>query len=296
MQMQRLLPMSFSFQLPVPGFILYPLPFILPLITAPVEIRGYSQAGASPGAIGSRAILIEVDGGSSTTAGTGRTNVDGLFRFTGTADGSSLSGIAIISTGPSVEAIAIEPGGSDIHIWGNYIGLLAGGLSPAAANFNGDDGVLIGSYQATSGAFSDIVIGTDGDGVNDANEGNVTSNSADPTNGGDGVQIGRLGATYTYTSIRISGNFIGLRADGITAAPNGVNTPGVSPPNGSDGINAISASNMLIGSNGDGISDILERNVVSGNFCNGIEVSSGNNNRISGNYVSTDKNGDCFHC
>lgn len=265
----------------------------LPIMTSPVAINGYSQSGAAQGAIGSRTILIQVDG-NSQTAGGGRSGSDGangLFRFTGGASGSSLSGLSIYNTGESVEAVEIEPGASNMHIWGNYIGVLANGSSPAtSADYNGDDGVMLGAFAQTTGSFSDIFIGTDGNNVNDANEGNVVANSAGST-GGDGISVGiSSSVTYTYSNIRICGNYIGVAADGITPAPNGIATT-VMVTQGADGINLLNAANVLIGSNGDGISDTEERNIISGNYGHGIDVTGGSNFRIGGNYIGTDKNG-----
>lgn len=259
---------------------------LLPTITGPTSINGYSQPGAAQGAIGSRTILIEVNGNSIT----GR---DGLFRFTSTAGGSSISGLSVYNTGSSTDAVAIEPGNANIHIWGNYIGLLANGSSPAAAaDFNGDDGIFLGDNSVTSGSFTNIIIGTNGDGTNDANEGNVIANSADGTNGGDGIQLGTDVASYTWTSIRIAGNYIGLAANGTTAAPNGLSAIGATETNGFDGINIKSAANVLIGTDGNGTSDTLERNIISGNTGNGIEISKTSSFiNIAGNYIGTDKNG-----
>lgn len=260
---------------------------LLPLIAGPTVIDGYTQTGAVQGAIGSRTVMIAIDGGSQAGSR------DGLFRFTSAANGSSLSGLAIYNTGSSTEVVLIEPGSSNIHIWGNYIGLLPNGTSPAAsADFNGDDGVFLGDYSTNTGSFTNITIGTNGDGTNDINEGNVLSNSNEATNGGDGIQLGTATAAYTYTNIRISGNYIGVAADGVTSAPNGRLDAGVTHSNGQDGINIKSASNILIGSDANGTSDILERNIISGNRDNGIDISGTSSNiSIAGNYIGTDKTG-----
>ncbi|WP_221391115.1 Ig-like domain-containing protein [Dyadobacter sp. NIV53] len=268
----------------------------LPLITGPTTINGYSQTGTAQGAIGSRTILIQIDGGSQTTGGTrGASTNDGLFRFTGTADGSVVSGLSIYNTGDGNEPILVEPGVSGMSIWGNYIGVLASGVSPASsADYNGDDGIFVGLNGTATGTFTNIFIGSDGDGVNDANEGNVISNSAGST-GGDGIELGFIGSTYTFTNIKISGNYIGLQADGLTAAGNGLPTIGAGEAAGQTGIvmaGTALASSVLIGTNGDGTSDVLERNIISGNNGTGIGVVGGINNlKIDGNYIGTDKTG-----
>lgn len=255
---------------------------LLPIITGPVSINGYTQPGSAQGAIGaSRTILIEINGGDVS----GR---DGFIRFGAAAAGSSLSGISLYNTGSSVEAIQIEAGCSNVHIWGNYIGLLAGGTSPSAAQMNGDDGILLADYAVSTGAFSNIFIGTNGDGTNDAAEGNAIANGA-KANGGDGIEIGGAGISYTYTNVRIAGNFIGLAADGTTIAGNG-NLSGTNPQ-GLDGILLLSASNIIIGTNGDGISDALERNVISGNTGHGIDCITSSNTKIAGNYIGVSSAG-----
>ncbi|MDX1428668.1 MAG: DUF4347 domain-containing protein, partial [Rhodothermales bacterium] len=89
--------------------------------------------------------------------------------------------------------------------------------------------------------------------------------------GDDGIQLRTSNNT-------VSGNFVGLRADGITAA-------GV----GDDGIDFnSSASNNLIG----GLT-AADRNVVSGTASVGINLgtSGASDNIVVGNYVGTDKSG-----
>jgi|GEM_PF-1106616 len=279
------------FNIPGGGVQTITLTQLLPLITDPVHIQGYTQPEAAAGPIGSRTINIQVNGGNTTTTPSGRTAGDGLFRFTSGAGGSSISGLSIYNTGSSTEAIQLQQGLSNVHIWGNYIGVLANGSSPSSsAEFNKDDGILLGNYDADSGSFTNITIGTNGDGANDANEGNVISNAADAVGGGDGIQLGTANGTYTWSNIRISGNYIGLAADGITAAPNGINEGDA--PYGGSGINNVGGSNLLIGSNGNGTSDAQERNIISGNTGNGIELyKAASNVSIAGNYIGTDKTG-----
>ncbi|WP_153797762.1 T9SS type A sorting domain-containing protein [Foetidibacter luteolus] len=271
---------------------------LLPIITGPTTINGYSQTGSVQGAIGSRTIMIAINANDVTT-GTGRTTaatIDGIFRFTSAAGGSSLSGLSVYNSADGIEAIVVEPGINTLHIWGNYIGLLPDGTSPSSASFNGDDAIFLGHPTVnTTATFTNVYIGTDGNGTNDANEGNVLSNSAGVTGGGDGIQIGKSAVAYTFTNLRISGNYIGLAADGLTAAPNGLAAIDGAEGGGYSGIDmatAVAASTITIGSNGDGTSDALERNVISGNNGFGIGVLGGSSNlRIAGNYIGTDAAG-----
>ncbi len=84
----------------------------------------------------------------------------------------------------------------------------------------------------------------------------------------------------------IAGNYVGLDATGTIGQGNG---SGVNP-----GINVeAGASFNLIGTNADGVDDIQERNVISGNFGRGIGIKNlgTSNNVVAGNYIGTDATG-----
>lgn len=256
-------------------------------ITGPTTINGYSQPGAAQGPIGSRTILIGINGGVGTY---------GVLTFTTGSTGSSVSGLSIyntISSSPAIGVISTASNTtSNIHIWGNYIGVLPNGtMAPANTN----DAVSIAGAAGLSGTITNVTVGTNGDATNDANEGNVLSNSVNPSLGGDGIQIGHATSnTTSISNIRISGNYIGLLADGVTAAPNGLSNAAAIESFGADGVLIVGASNVLIGSNADGVSDAFERNIISGNTAHGIELNSGRqstNINIAGNYIGTDKTG-----
>ena len=119
----------------------------------------------------------------------------------------------------------------------------------------------------------DNIIGTDGDGVDDALEGNVISG-----NSSRGISISGSGATGTV----IAGNFIGTNAAGDTAV-SGQNQDGVVLLTGAD--------NTRIGTNGDGVSDSEERNLISGNPGAGVYISGANGTIVAGNYIGTDLTG-----
>lgn len=108
----------------------------------------------------------------------------------------------------------------------------------------------------------DNVVGTDGDGgVSDSSEGNVfKANDI-------AIEIERNPITQPN---RISGNVI--------------------TSSGLAGVRLEAAVGNIIGTNGDGISDSLERNVISGNLGDGILVG-GSQNRIAGNYIGVDTSG-----
>ncbi len=175
---------SIHFNIPGAGPHTITLLSALPQITSPVHISGYvAQTGASPGTIFGRSIRIQINAGNFTDGN------NGIFHYQAGASGSSLSGIAIYNTGSLVAAVALDQSISDIHIWGNYFGLLANGTLPAAGGEMKGDIIVLEHDDVTTTTISNISIGTNGDGVNDANEGNVIGNSTTNLNGGEGINL-----------------------------------------------------------------------------------------------------------
>ncbi|MCJ7734862.1 MAG: hypothetical protein MUP11_09965, partial [Anaerolineales bacterium] len=171
---------------------------------------------------------------------------------------ASGEGIPNIISGNDFDGLIIENSYQNI-IAGNYIGTNINGTAALPNRF--------GIYL-TAGSSSNI-IGTNGDGTNDAAEGNLISGNTD-----DGVRI------YNNTSIHnvIAGNNIGTNIDGTAAIGNG--GAGIS----------VSGDLNLIGTNGDGVSDSLEGNVISGNANVGIFLASFNC-IVAGNHIGVDKTG-----
>src|SRR5262249_2999397 len=79
----------------------------------------------------------------------------------------------------------------------------------------------------------------------------------------------------------IAGNYIGVDAGGSRAL--GQSRMGVNVAGTSHGI--------VVGTNGDGIADAAERNVISGNFRIGVQMSETQDNVIAGNYIGVDATG-----
>ncbi len=156
----------------------------------------------------------------------------------------------------------IQISGDNTIVANNYIGLDSAGNALG----NGSLGIYV-----TSG--DGAIIGTNSDGVADGDEGNVVSN-----NDNQGILVQNTSTTGTI----IAGNIVGLDSTGS-----------FSMGNGQGGIEINLPSGGRIGTNGDGISDVEERNIVSGNTGNGISIYSGStvNNVVAGNYIGTDSTG-----
>ena len=281
------------------------------------HVTAYTQEGSVQGTIENRTINVELNGN------------DQLF-----------DAINIITSEVQVSGFSIHnfrrgiygngTGTVDNFIWGNYIGTLADGVTAAP---NSD---IAASYQRVNNSF----IGTNGDNINDANEGNLLSNSFygtelqstenvlvagnyvgtdkygtsdqgnqfigvhlrdatgpnfigfyDALNNTDRLELqnilsgnGTDGVRLTNSDEQvISGNFIGTDVTGTVAIPN-VNY----------GIQFIgTTNNNIVGTNSNGVNDLSERNLISGNG-NGIRFINsgiGDNNVVSGNFIGTDFTG-----
>ncbi|MFN9985132.1 MAG: beta strand repeat-containing protein, partial [Pirellula sp.] len=160
----------------------------------------------------------------------------------------------------------------DTTIAGNYIGLKANGTS-GFANSATTAGIFINNSTRTT-------IGTNGsnDAFNEAERNYISGNT--------GTAISIVGSDpampYITQDTIIAGNVIGLTVAGNELA------------NGGDGIRmATNTIRTRIGTNANGISDDLERNVISGNAGNGISADSAGVKDlvIAGNYIGTSISG-----
>ena len=219
-----------------------------PVVTDTVMIDGYTQPGAvpnmNPPTQGTNAVLkVELDANFANAAG--------LNFFPG-ASSSSVRGLAINRFG----GFGIELSGNEIAIQGNFFGTDVTGF----AIKGGGGGVR------TSGGASQNVIGTDGDGANDAAERNILSGH----NAFGVVVAGGVGNV-------VAGNLIGTNASGSVALGNQF---GVATGDGN-----------LIGTDADGMADAAERNIISGNSIEVQIASPSDNNVVAGNYIGTDITG-----
>jgi parallel beta-helix repeat protein len=221
----------------------------LPTISDPVLLDGWTQGGS--GYTGPP--LIEIDGSNLTASG------NRGFRIT--AGASTVRGFIIHSfDDASSSAIRLHTADGN-WITGNYIGTNAGGTAALPNHY----GIWINN-RGNSEPSHDNVIGTNGDGVDDALEGNVIAGSIS-----EDVRVETNGNW-------IAGNSIGTTADG-SAVLNSNNT-GV----------RLYADGNVVGANGDGISDNLEGNLISGHDY-GIGINNSSNHTIAGNIIGLDAAG-----
>ena len=137
----------------------------------------------------------------------------------------------------------------------------------------GDNAVILIQLDGTGGlsGVSTLTLG--------AGSGGGTIKGLDVTNfSGNGIVVDSNGNS-------IFGNFVGVDPTGTTAMPNGT-APMTGAPTSGDGIQLVNASNNFIGS-----TNPADRNVVSGNFLDGIHVEGtltapSTGNLIQGNFVS----------
>src|SRR5262249_28822963 len=151
----------------------------------------------------------------------------------------------------------------------------------AAGTANPADGTAAnGSGVVISAGAQNNRVGTDGNGKGvDTNERNVLAG-----NFLAGVLIRGAGSSGK----RGAGEFIGTDATGAAALGNDAAAPG-----NDVGIRIdFGAHDNRIGTNGDGVADAAERNVISGNG-NGIELfATGTiNNVVAGNFIGTTASG-----
>ena len=182
--------------------------------------------------------------------------------------GSTVRGLAINGFASGTGVILLTAGGN--WIYANRIGVnLAGNAAVGNAY-----GISINA------ASNDNVIGTNGDGISDNLEGNLISGNANY-----GVQFAQAN---TLNNV-LAGNKIGTDISGTSAIPNGTAS------NSRCGI-YLGGSGNRIGTNSDGVSDTLERNLISGNHGCGITINIQSDpaaaaNLIAGNYIGTDITG-----
>ena len=208
----------------------------------------------------------DVDGNENGILLEGNTNIigtdgDGILdaEERNTISGNSSSGI-FVKGGD----ISPKPAGNQIA--GNTIGLNTTGDETKA---NGSDGV----YLLLAGTGN--VIGVNGDNSpGDSAEGNIISGNTGNGETGNGIHIKDSGSTT------VAGNQIGTDSTGMSALPNFIH-----------GVKIVNSDDSIVGTNGDGVQDHLEGNLISGNSGSGILVKDSDATVIAGNRIGLKANG-----
>ncbi len=236
----------------------------LPAISNPVLIDGTSQ----PGYAGSP--LIELNG---SQAGGG----DGLMI---TSPGVTVAGLNIDSFGQGAGIHLTGSGATGDWIYGDFLGTDPAGTQAEPNQFG---------VEIDEGA-SDNLIGTDGDGINDAAERDLISG-----NSGVGVLIKGQGTDGNV----VAGNLIGTTVTGDVALANGAypyngSYPyyNYSGPGTAGGVMIVAgASGNVIGTDGVSVDAAGQGNVISGNDNAGVAIGGSSDNVVAGNFIGTDVTG-----
>jgi hypothetical protein len=223
---------------------------VLPSITDSLVIDGESQPGATCGSgFASRDLKVVLDGSNAGSA-------SGLV-LTSAVASARIHGLTINNF--STHGIDLQ-GADSVWVSCNNIGTdVTGSL---------DEGNFSGISAPNDANAQYLIVGTNGDGIDDAREGNIISGNA------FGIALAR-----DNPDARVSGNYIGFNAAGTGTVGNS-----------SRGMNLFQPARLLIGTDGDGTSDRLEANVIVGNAI-GIQADGQATYKIAGNFIGTDTSG-----
>ncbi len=313
---------NIDFSLPGSGVQTISLLSVLPAITNPALVDGWSQGGLTY----TGAPLVEINGAA---AGSGATGLD----FAAGSAGSTARGLVV----SAFSGAGIEVSSNNDLVEGCYIGLNAAGTAALA---NGGDGILInsGASDATIGGTAagarNVISGNSGDGVEitgTGSSGNVVSGNLVGTNaagtaavanhagveidsGATGNLIGASGTSSVTDPLErniisgnsfagvwltgtgtdnnvVAGNYIGTNAAGTGAVGNG--SVVVFDPFGAGITGGVviqgGAADNLVGTSGHSTDDAGERNVISGNAHDGVDIygSGTGGNVVAGNLIGT---------
>lgn len=140
------------------------------------------------------------------------------------------------------------------RISGNFIGVLPSGTNDWIISFAEGNPGFEGHVELARDC-SDLVVGTDGDGINDADERNIFGGMLTEALGGYDTMIEFYGGG-PRTNMIIAGNYFGVGIDGTTRFTNSARL-----------VNSFNnTATCQIGSDFDGVSDDLEANVVHNNW------------------------------
>ena len=225
-----------------------------------------------------------VDPANGTTVAT---TAYGITGFGNSGANNTVIGVGNNSVKPRAEfnvfvgqAIPAIIEGDNTRVSGNFMGVFPDGLHDYIVSFvqntylntnyaNYGDSQFQGNLEL--GDHTTALIGTDGDGVNDADEGNVFG-GAIPDMTLNGVSYAGYSHHVAFyggprSAIVVAGNYFGIGVDGVTRFTNGV--PALDTSGG--------AANYRFGSDFDGVSDAVEGNVVYNNWPQNLFSATGTN-------------------
>ena len=273
---------------------------------------------------GSNSNIVQGNYIGTNAAGTGdlgNTNIGiGIYGSSGNTIGGSVSGAGNVisgtgTSGTSADGVYLDATSGSTIIQGNIIGLNAAGTAAIANQGNGIEvlssgntiggttsltrnvisgnamhGILViganafnntiqGNYIGTSSAgTSDLGNTTEGISIESGAYNNIIGGSVSGAgnvvsgNNSDGIEI--IGTGATGNTVR--GNIVGLNAAGTAVIANSNN-----------GVRIATGNNTIGGTNA------LERNIISGNASDGIDITGVDavNNTIVNNFIGTDITG-----
>lgn len=264
----------------------------LPAITDQVSIVGNTDGHGVP--------IVAINGaGLDVSDFSNGLELDGASRG-GTADGSSVSGLSVINFS---NATGIDVHASGVMLSGDYVGLAPGYASAANPTLtNNSSGIVLsGSGNTVQGS---VVANSLGNGIQVAGSGNQLLGNfvgTDPSgsmvlaNFGNGVELRNASYTVVRGNVIASNQGNGVRvvnSDHSTIAGNLIGTDALGDAgNGNGGDGVVLDTNATFTTVGGGAA--ADRNVISGNSANGVNVKSGAGvgNVVEGNYLGTDASG-----
>ncbi len=212
---------------------------------------------------------IQLDGVSGALVGNPSPVVGAVSLDLASSLGNLISG----NLGRGVE---LDAGASSDLINSNLIGVVLAvtSTSPLQLIVRADD-----SNGNNAGNLSDGIFVLD-------SSGNTIQGNEVSANRGYGIhETGGVGS-LSAPNLKIIGNFIGTNNDGTKVLDDQSNNFG----NGADGVFLDSVSGVIIGGTS-AVNPVLDRNVISGNHANGIDLLSSSIVLISNNRIGTDVNG-----
>jgi len=284
-------------------------PFVFQPVTSyplfrPVDIEGYSQGNlnplthtdttkiAVPGPIGQRRLQVVISAAHiAAPASNPVFALYGAASFPGSGIGKSdISGLVINNldrtSGKAFDMINANDTVTNgpLHIWGCYFNTDVTGMTAVPATvMAGTGGNTTIRFDNNTVIKSPVYIGTNGDGLHDANEGNLISNTY--------YGITLVTSAASTEAVYIAGNYMGTNAS-CAATTDVIDQNASMLPTASVYLKTGCAGSVVVGiNNATQLSDTLKRNIVCGAKY-GVYVGANTQSVvIAGNYIGVAKDG-----